>query len=113
MKREVKIGLVVFLGLALLAGLIFVSGGRLVRQRGYILEVQLPEAKGLPPGAPVYISGVETGYVEDVFLTDRGVTVSVFIKEGVNIPSDSKFFVQGEGFGKASFRSEEGEAIPL
>ena len=111
MKREVKIGLVVFLGLALLAGLIFVSGGRLVRQRGYILEVQLPEAKGLPPGAPVYISGVETGYVEDVFLTDRGVTVSVFIKEGVNIPSDSKFFVQGGGLlGEASLQIRRGSS---
>ena len=80
MKREIKIGLVVFLGLALLGGLVFLSGGRLIRERGNVLYVLLPEARGLPPGAPIYISGVESGYVKDVLLTKEGVKILAFIK---------------------------------
>jgi len=108
-KREVKIGLVVFLGLVLLGGLIFVSGGRLMREKGYILEVLLSDAKGLPPGAPIYISGVDSGYVKDVLLTEGGVKVLAFIKGDIKIPSDSQFFVQGGGLlGESSLQVRRG-----
>jgi len=111
MKREIKIGLVVFFGLVLLGGLIFVSGGRLVHEKGYILEVLLSDAKGLPPGAPIYISGVDSGYIKDVLLTDDGVKALAFIKGDIKIPSDSQFFVQGGGLlGESSLQIRRGRS---
>ena len=109
MKREIKIGLVVFVGLVLLGGLVFLSGGRLIRERGNVLYVLLPEARGLPPGAPIYISGVESGYVKDVLLTKEGVKILAFIKNGLKIPIDSEFIVQGGGLlGEASLQIRRG-----
>ena len=98
MKREIKIGLVVFLGLALLGGLVFLSGGRLIRERGNVLYVLLPEARGLPPGAPIYISGVESGYVKDVLLTKEGVKILAFIKDGLIFPSIASLLYKEGGF---------------
>lgn len=59
----------------------------------YTISVEFPSAKGISPGAPVMMSGVNIGRVKSVdLLTDRpGVNVKLHIKPTVQIPEGSTF----------------------
>ncbi|HPD97675.1 MAG TPA: MlaD family protein [Synergistales bacterium] len=97
MNREMRVGIVVFLAIAFLGGLVFVSGGVRFKQYGYSFGIVFPDAMGLDAGAPVLVSGVESGRVNSIALMDKGVLVSVSVKGHVIIPSDSKFQIDTGG----------------
>lgn len=97
MNREMKVGIVVFFAIAFLGGLVFVSGGTRFRQYGYSFGIVFPDAMGLDAGAPVLVSGVESGKVDAIELMDNGVMVKVSVKKHIVIPSDSRFQIDTGG----------------
>jgi phospholipid/cholesterol/gamma-HCH transport system substrate-binding protein len=93
-NREVRVGVAVFLALALLSGLVFVTGGALWRERGVPLEVTFSDVKGLTTGAPVWVDGVASGRVDALDLRPEGVRARISLREGVRLPEDSRFSIE-------------------
>ena len=71
-KREIKVGIFVLLGLIVAGALVFMIGDeRRVFDKHYRLHVAFDDVAGLKPGAPVRMGGVDIGTVESVkFSTD-------------------------------------------
>jgi phospholipid/cholesterol/gamma-HCH transport system substrate-binding protein len=68
---ELRVGLFVLVGLAVLAaGIFYVTGAEFLGPK-YRLKTFLPEVSGLANGAPVRVDGVEVGNVESVKLVPR------------------------------------------
>ena len=86
MKRELKVGVFVVLALVILAYLL-VRSGELpwMRKKGYHLRTVFPMVAGLIEGAEVRLAGYRVGEVEKMNLTDRGVEVTLFVKQNVKI----------------------------
>lgn len=97
MNREMRVGIAVFLALIFAGTLVFISGGSRLRQEGYKLAVVFKDAMGLVKGAPVLVSGIESGKVSDLDLLERGVLVELEIKQGTHIPEDSLFSIDMGG----------------
>jgi len=97
MNREMKVGIVVFAGLLLLGTLVFLSGGARFSQKGYDIGVVFSDAMGLDIGAPVFVSGIESGRVNQLKLLDDGVMVTVKMRKDVKIPCDSLFTIDTGG----------------
>jgi phospholipid/cholesterol/gamma-HCH transport system substrate-binding protein len=97
MSREARVGVAVFVALVLLSGLVFVTGGTLMSRKGYLLEATFPDAKGLAPGASVWVDGVDSGRVESLSLIPRGVLATLTIRKGISVPRDSRFSIETGG----------------
>ena len=68
---ELRVGLFVLVGLAVLAaGIFYVTGAQFLGPK-YRLRTLLPEVSGLATGAPVRIDGVEVGNVERITIVAR------------------------------------------
>jgi phospholipid/cholesterol/gamma-HCH transport system substrate-binding protein len=68
---ELRVGLFVMLGLAVLAVAIFYVTGAGFLGPKYRIKTYLPEVSGLAPGAPVKLDGVVIGSVDDIQLVPR------------------------------------------
>jgi phospholipid/cholesterol/gamma-HCH transport system substrate-binding protein len=67
LKREVKVGIFVLIGLIVAGAIIFMVGDeRRVFDKHYRLHAAFEDVAGLKPGAPVRMGGVDVGTVEDV-----------------------------------------------
>jgi len=65
---ELRVGIFVLVGLAIMAvGIFYVTGGATFAPK-YRLNTYLPEVEGLQIGAPVSLSGVNVGAVENITL---------------------------------------------
>ena len=70
-KREVKVGIFVLIGLIVAGAIIFMIGDeRRVFDKHYRLHAAFADVAGLKPGAPVRMGGVDVGTVEDVKFVD-------------------------------------------
>ncbi len=58
-------------------------------KKSYPLVAKIDEATGLKPKAKVKLRGVDIGYVDNIYLKDRDVYLTLNIDEGVKIPKDS------------------------
>ena len=68
---ELRVGLFVLVGLAILAvGIFYVTAPGVLGPK-YRLRTYLPEVSGLSTGAPVRLDGVEVGNVESIRVTSR------------------------------------------
>lgn len=98
MTIEAKVGL--FTILILTAGLVtitFLQGGTLW-ERGYDLHVRVKDAGGMVESAPVRMSGIQVGRVRYLdFTRERQAIITVRIREGVTIPTGSRFAVAVQG----------------
>lgn len=66
-KREIKVGIFVLIGLIVAGAIIFLIGDeRRVFDRHYHLHAAFADVAGLKPGAPVRMGGVDVGTVDDV-----------------------------------------------
>lgn len=111
MNREFKVGLAVFIALLALGGIVFFTGGALFRHGGNIYEISFPDAMGLEEGAPVYVSGVESGAVRSLRLSRGVVIVEVVLDPSVSLPRDSRFLIGTGGLlGTPVIRVERGSS---
>lgn len=90
MRSEVKVGVFVFLALAML----FVLSTQVNElssssSDGYSVGIALDDASGLEKYAKVKISGVEVGSVDSIGLKDNKPYVEMLIYKGIKIPEDS------------------------
>jgi virulence factor Mce-like protein len=98
---EVKVGIFVFLGLAVLGALV-VQFGRIGEgfKTYYPLSVRFPDASGLLKGSDVLLAGAKIGRVSGgphLVPKGNGVEVPLRIYDYVKIPLDSKFTVGSSG----------------
>ena len=101
LHRRIKIQLVVFAVIALLAvsvmTLHFLQLPSLLFGVGrYTVTVELPRAGGLYSTGNVTYRGTEVGRVEEVKLTKNGVTAVLSLKSGTDIPSDLRAEVHSQ-----------------
>jgi ABC-type transporter Mla subunit MlaD len=100
-RYEVKVGLFVFIGLVLLAGLLlqFSKGTTFFRSTFEIL-LRAPNVGGLKPRASVLMAGVQVGTVRDIRLSPEGtnVTISLRIFSQYQIHNDARFIIEQSGF---------------
>ncbi len=90
-STEVKVGLMMAVALAMLAGLLLYFGRLdqyLAERRGYEIKALFDFTAGLEKGAPVSLAGVEVGTVKDIRMTyhpKTKVEVSLWLRPGVEI----------------------------
>src|SRR5215813_6779009 len=100
-RFEWKVGLFVFIGLVLLAGLLleFSKGLTFFRPTYHIL-LQAPNAGSLKTRAQVLMSGVQVGTVSDIELAPNGkyVTITLRIFSTFRIYKDARFVIEQQGF---------------
>jgi ABC-type transporter Mla subunit MlaD len=100
-RFEFKVGLFVFVGVALIALLILnFSKGITLFNSTYKLRVILPNAAGLKPTADVMMAGVPIGKVSVMDLADNGksVNITISILARYKIRKDAKFHIDSLGF---------------
>ena len=105
---EFKVGLLILIATAVLIAFVFVLGNFSLRS-GFTLQVDYDYVGSLQPGAPIKISGIKVGKVEDVTLwggkvdprTGRRVQVRVdaWIEDRArdSIRRDAEFFINTAG----------------
>src|SRR5208282_4323570 len=100
-RLETKVGLFVFIGLALLAALLiqFSKGASLFRGT-YELRLHASNVGGLKQRAGVLLAGVQVGTVSDIRLADDGRTVTILLRiyNQDKIYHDVRFVIEQSGF---------------
>lgn len=100
-SQQWKVGLFVFIGLVLLAGLLveFSKGLTLFRST-YDILLWCDTAGSLKPRAQVLMSGVQVGTVSDIRLASTGkfVTITLRIYSENKIYKTAEFFIEQSGF---------------
>jgi phospholipid/cholesterol/gamma-HCH transport system substrate-binding protein len=100
-RLEIKVGLFVFIGMALVAGLLlqFTKGTSLFRPT-YTLYLTTKSAGGLKKQASVLMAGVQIGSVSDIRLAPDGKTVSIALKiyKEYVVRKDALFLIKQSGF---------------
>jgi len=96
-----KVGLLTFLSLVLLLGVVLKVKGRSLSSADRI-EVQFKDVNGLRQGAAVQIMGLKVGQVEEVTPVIKGENSYVKVRfvitdQNVEIPKASKFSIQQSG----------------
>ena len=95
---EVKVGLFVMAGIAVLAFLTMTIGDfHIGKKAGYHVFVNLDTAAGLDKNSPVRIAGVRIGKIEEIMLKEGMAKVKLFIPSTTRLPDDSKVFIKSEG----------------
>jgi len=100
-RLETKVGLFVFVGLALLAILLIqFSKGTSIFRGTYELRLKAANVGGLKERASVLLSGVQVGAVSDIQLAPDGKSVTILLKiyNDCKIYSDARFVIQQSGF---------------
>ena len=100
-RLEIKVGLFVFIGLALLAVLIiqFSKGTSLFRDT-YTLRLKTTDVGDLKERASVLLAGVTVGSVKEITLADdsKSVTIVLQVYKDFRIYSDARFAIESAGF---------------
>ena len=99
-KTEAKVGIFVLIALILLFYVTLkISGVGKVKGEGKSYYIVFTNVSGLVKKAKVEIAGVETGWVENIFLTDDGkAKVEIKINPDVKVRDDAKAYVRSYGF---------------
>jgi phospholipid/cholesterol/gamma-HCH transport system substrate-binding protein len=100
-RLETKVGLFVFIGLALLAVLLIqFSKGTSLFHGTYELRLHASNVGGLQQRAKVLLAGVPIGSVSEIQLADDGKSVTILLKiyKNFKIYSDSRFIIEQSGF---------------
>jgi phospholipid/cholesterol/gamma-HCH transport system substrate-binding protein len=100
-RLETKVGLFVFIGLALLGVLLIqFSKGTSLFHGTYDLRLHASNVGGLQQRAKVLLAGVQVGSVSDIQLADDGKSVTILLKiyNNFKIYSDARFVIEQSGF---------------
>jgi ABC-type transporter Mla subunit MlaD len=94
MSRQALVGLFSIVAIVLLF-VIFYFLTNLGAKTGYKLGIHFATAGGLQNNAPVLFSGLQVGSVDHIsLLPDDSVDVIVSIRQGIGIPTASRFLIQ-------------------
>ncbi len=94
MSLEAKVGAFVAAALMLLFSLstqVNDLGG--FNEAGIRLNAYVQDASGLEHKSKVKMNGVEVGYIDEILLEDTRVKLVLFVREGVQIPADSRVLI--------------------
>ena len=100
-RLEIKVGLFVLIGLALMAVLIIqFSKGTSIFRGTYELRLHADNVGGLKPRAGVLLAGVQVGDVSDINFDESGTNVIITLKiyKGYKIHGDARFVIEQSGF---------------
>jgi phospholipid/cholesterol/gamma-HCH transport system substrate-binding protein len=100
-RLEVKVGLFVFLGLVLLAGLLLqFSKGTAVFRSTYRIQLSADNVGGLQRRASVLLAGVQVGTVSRIHLAPNGKKVFITLKlyREFDVHRDARFVLEQSGF---------------
>jgi phospholipid/cholesterol/gamma-HCH transport system substrate-binding protein len=100
-RLEWRVGLFVFIGLALLGGLLIeFSKGLTFFQPTYTIYLRASNVGGLKPRAAVLMSGVQVGTVSDIDLAPDGksVVITLVLFKKFEIHRDAEFIIDQSGF---------------
>ncbi len=100
-RLETKVGLFVFIGLALLAVLLIqFSKGTSIFRGTYELRLHAANVGGLKQRASVLLSGVQVGAVSGIQLAEDSKSVTIFLKiyRDCKIYGDARFVIEQSGF---------------
>ena len=100
-RLEIKVGLFVFVGLALLAVLLIqFSKGTSIFRGTYELRLHASNVGGLKQRASVLLAGVQVGNVSDIQLARNGKSVTILLRiyNSYKIYHDARFVIQQSGF---------------
>lgn len=99
---EFKVGVFVFIGIAILTWFVLMIGDFKLIRRGFHVKVTFGFANGIKLGAPVRVAGVDKGEVKEIKLTHGPdgapkVTIRILVDAGTQIPVDSRAWVNTLG----------------
>ena len=100
-RLELKVGLFVFVGLALVAALLVqFSKGTSVFGSTYTLKLHAENVGGLKQNAGVLLAGVGVGNVQKIELEPSGTNVTITLQIYKNYPiyHDARFVIEASGF---------------
>jgi phospholipid/cholesterol/gamma-HCH transport system substrate-binding protein len=100
-RLEIKVGLFVFIGLALLVLLVVqFSKGTSVFGSTYALKLHAENVGGLKQNASVLLAGVAVGSVQKIQLEPSGTNVTITLQIYKNYPiyHDARFVIEASGF---------------
>lgn len=92
LRREIKIGVFVFIALLIMAVFIFIVGdlSTLFRKKGYPLFVRFDSVAGLEKKTVVRIAGIRVGYVRDIRLKGTQAEVELSIDPNVKVKKGAR-----------------------
>ena len=94
---EIRVGAVVVLAMALLVvGTMWFQRFQLAEKR-YSFYVRFTDVGGLLADDAVFVNGVERGKVERIDLQEEVVVVELAVRQGVEVPVDSRVSLQAVG----------------
>ncbi len=97
-SAELKVGILVLIGITILFYMSFRVGKfGVFREGGYTLYAVFENAGGLDPKTPVHLAGVEIGRVRSIRLEGYKAKAALAIRQGFNIPVDSRVIVKTQG----------------
>ena len=97
--KNLAVGLTVIVALVLLGSMIVLfTGLPTVFQRGYRIEIRLPNRAETNPGDEIHISGEKVGRITGIDFTDpddpyKGVTLAARIDRNIRLPANTAAFV--------------------
>jgi len=94
---ELKVGLLVLIGAAIVVAAVWLARGYRYGQEFYSVQVTFPEVGALAPGDPVAVSGVTKGKVVELGLHEGGVLVKIDLASEVALKEDATFTVKNIG----------------
>ncbi|HEY5296833.1 MAG TPA: MlaD family protein [Verrucomicrobiae bacterium] len=100
-RLETKVGLFIFIGLALLALLLIqFSKGSSFFHGTYELRLHAASVGGIKPRAGVLLAGVQVGSVSNIQLANDGKSVTIILKiqKNFKIYHDAQFAIEQSGF---------------
>jgi phospholipid/cholesterol/gamma-HCH transport system substrate-binding protein len=101
MKLEIKVGIFVAIGLAIVAALMLIfSHGLSFSKPTYLVQMKTETVGGIKKQAPVLLAGVQIGFVSGINLAEDGkaVVLSLKIDDSIKIHNDAKFSIDSLGF---------------
>lgn len=94
---ELKVGLLVIIGAAILIFALYLAKGYRYGQKFYSVSVVFPEVGALATGDPVSVSGVRKGKVKNLDLFEGEVLIEIELSDDIILKKDAEFAVMNIG----------------
>ncbi|MDX9858814.1 MAG: MlaD family protein [candidate division Zixibacteria bacterium] len=96
-SKEFKVGLLILIGIIMLAVSLYWLQGYKLESNAYVVRVHFEDVGTLSVGDKVAVSGVHKGKVNAMALSDTGVVVELLIYQDVVLRSDATFRIRNMG----------------